>query len=242
MSVPSHPEEHRLASLRNLAVLDTEPESAFDAIARMATQVCGVPIAMVTLVDAQRQWFKANVGLPGLTQTPRDLAFCDYVIQSAELLEVPDARDDPRFRAHPMVAGEPGIRFYAGAPLRLADGATVGALCVMDRKPHSLTSVQRTLLGSLCDIVVETLELRRSLLEKTSTVRSVLERNLAEREAHFRSLVESQTELVSVSAEDGEILYVNPRYAAFFCQPTARMVGASLYDLSCRKTRKRCES
>jgi diguanylate cyclase (GGDEF)-like protein/PAS domain S-box-containing protein len=230
LSVPYNPEEHRLASLRNLWVLDTEAESAFDAVAHMAAQVCGVPIALVSLVDAERQWFKANVGLPRITQAARESAFCDHAIRGSGLMEVPDALQDPRFSNHPLVAGEPSVRFYAGAPLRLPDGATVGALCVMDRKPRQLTPEQRDMLCALRDIVVGSLEMRRSLLLRAMQVRTEMEHNLEAREFHFRSLVESQSELVSLATESGKILYVNPRYAALFGKQPSEMLGCSLYD------------
>jgi diguanylate cyclase (GGDEF)-like protein/PAS domain S-box-containing protein len=230
MSVPYIPEESRLSSLHGLWVLDTESEPAFDAVARMAAQTCGTPIALVSLIDAERQWFKANVGMPGVTQTVREWAFCDHAIQSEGLMEVPDTLQDPLFRTNPLVTGEPGIRFYAGAPLRLADGATVGTLCVIDRQSRHLTQAQRDMLCALRDIVVGALEMRRSLLQRVMEVRTEMERNLEARELHFRSLVESQTEMVSLTSESGEILYVNPHYAAVFGKQPTQMLGCSLYD------------
>jgi diguanylate cyclase (GGDEF)-like protein/PAS domain S-box-containing protein len=230
LSISNHLEEHRLASLRELGVLDTEAEPAFDAVARMAAQVCGAPIALVSLVDAERQWFKANVGLEGMTETAREWAFCDHVIQATGLLEIPDAFQDPRFSNNPLVTGEPGIRFYAGAPLCLADGATVGALCIMDRQARQLAPEQRDMLLGLRDIVVATLEMRRTLLQRAAQQRLAMERNLEARELHFRSLVESQMEFVSLSTERGEILYANPCYAALFGKQPSQMLGENLHD------------
>jgi diguanylate cyclase len=132
-----HDEAERLARLRALTVLDSAPEPLFDSLARLAAQIAGTPIALVTLIDEKRQWFKANLGLPGARETPRDLAFCAHAILGREVMEVADARTDPRFADHPMVTGEPGIRFYAGAPLSLPGGMRVGTLCVIDRAPRA---------------------------------------------------------------------------------------------------------
>src|SRR5574343_386766 len=118
---PLSPDEsRRLAALHDLQVLDSAAESEFDALVQAAALVCNVPVSLISLVDEHRQWFKANVGLPGVSETPRAQAVLDDA-----LMEVPDARDDPRFAHNPLVVGEPNIRFYAGSPLRLSDGARV---------------------------------------------------------------------------------------------------------------------
>jgi GAF domain-containing protein len=127
-------ESPRITRLRELMVLDSAPEPLFDSIVQLASEVCGAPIALVSLVDAERQWFKANVGLPGVNETPRDVAFCAHAIEDDALFEVPDAARDPRFRANPLVIGAPDIRFYAGAPLVLPGGERIGTLCVIDRQ------------------------------------------------------------------------------------------------------------
>ena len=141
-----------MARLRDLVVLDSAPEPLFDDIVRLASEACGVPIALLSLVDAERQWFKANVGLPGVSQTPRDVAFCAHAIGADTVFEIPDATQDPRFLGNPMVVGEPDIRFYAGAPLILPDGARVGTLCVIDRKARQLDAGQTQMLRSLAAI------------------------------------------------------------------------------------------
>ena len=115
--LPDPAEIARLARLHELHILDTAREPLFDSIVHMASEACGSPIALITLIDADRQWFKADVGLGGLSETPREFAFCAHTIQGDELMEVPDARDDARFAANPFVRNDPGIRFYAGAPL-----------------------------------------------------------------------------------------------------------------------------
>jgi diguanylate cyclase len=153
-------EAQRLARLRALAVLDTGPEALFDAIARVAADVCGAPISLVSLVDESRQWFKANVGLDGATETPRDIAFCAHAILGDEVMEVRDAASDPRFGQNPLVTDAPGIRFYAGAPLCLSDGSRVGTLCVIDRQPRALSAQQLSVLRNLAVVVAQGLEAR----------------------------------------------------------------------------------
>ena len=155
------PEAARLAALKLLGVLDSAPTPDFDALVKAASLVCGVPISLLSLVDADRQWFKANIGLPNVTETPRDVAFCAYAIQSDELLEVRDASLDIRFAHNPLVTGQPDIRFYAGVPLRLADGQRVGTLCVIDRQPRRLSDQQREILACLAEAASRMLEQQR---------------------------------------------------------------------------------
>ena len=139
-------EASRLKALVALDVLDSEPEQDFDAIVQIAALVCGVPISLVSLVDEKRQWFKANLGLPGVPQTARELAFCAHAILTDAIMEVSDAQLDPRFADNALVRGGPGIRFYAGAPLRLSDGSKAGTLCVIDRQARQLNTLQREVL------------------------------------------------------------------------------------------------
>ena len=121
-----------------LDIMDSGPEQGFGDIVKLASQLCGVPIALVSLIDSERQWFKACVGLD-VSETHRDLAFCAHAILTPDqVFEVPDARLDPRFRESALVLGDPGIRFYAGAPITTADGHTLGTVCVIDRVPRKL--------------------------------------------------------------------------------------------------------
>jgi diguanylate cyclase (GGDEF)-like protein/PAS domain S-box-containing protein len=160
-----HPDEAaRLAALRRYEVLDTPPDEAFDRIARLASHVLGTPIAVVSLVDDTRQWFKAVVGL-GVRETPREVSFCAHAIASAEVLVVNDARLDPRFADNPLVTGDPRVRFYAGAPLVTSDGHALGTLCVLDRQPRGLADADRAVLVDLAALVVDALETRRMALE-----------------------------------------------------------------------------
>jgi len=154
-------EDARLSALRALDLLDSPPEAEFDAVVRAAAQICNVPIALVSLVDANRQWFKARVGFP-VAETPREFSMCAYTILGDSLMEVPDASADPRFENHPFHVGEPNLTFYAGVPLRLQGGPNLGALCVLDTVPRRLSDAQREALESLASHVVRLIELRRA--------------------------------------------------------------------------------
>ncbi len=160
---PKPPNEPaRLEALWDLEVLDTSSEPLFDRLTRLASTLLDAPIALVSLVDADRQWFKAKVGLDA-TETPREHAFCAWAILGEEPLVVPDATADPRFTNNPLVVEEPRIRFYAGAPVRVGE-ATVGTLCVIDREPRTATQKELALLGELAGAVGEALTLRREAL------------------------------------------------------------------------------
>lgn len=175
-------ESRRLAALHSYGVLDTPPEEPFEEIVLLAARVCGAPMALVSLVDAERQWFKARLGLPDC-ETHRDIAFCAHaILQPRELLIVEDVRSDRRFADNPLVTGELGIRFYAGAPLLTPEGLPLGTLCVLDRQPRQLDAEQLDGLKALRRFVMTHLELRRvlSLLQERS---AELERANAELDA-----------------------------------------------------------
>ena len=151
----------RLAVLRKYEVLDTPSEEAFDDVVKLASALCGTPIALVSLIDESRQWFKARVGLDA-TETPRAHAFCAHAILDPEqVMVVPDATLDPRFSDNPLVTGAPDIRFYAGAPLLSSSGHAMGTLCVIDQKPREMSQANRDALTVLARTVVTQLELRR---------------------------------------------------------------------------------
>ena len=151
--VPDH-EPQRLLALRDFRVLDTLPQKMFDDITALAAGICGTPMALISLVDADRQWFKSRHGTT-LSETPRDESFCAHTILERQTLVVPDALKDPRFRGNPLVTGKPWVRFYAGAILRLPYGPAVGTLCVMDTRPREMDRIGLAILTSLRDLVVE---------------------------------------------------------------------------------------
>lgn len=155
-------EEERLAALRSFQILDTLGESAYDDLTVLATTICEAPIALVSLVDEDRQWFKSKVGLE-VDETPRDLAFCAHTILGSEPMVVPDASQDPRFQNNPLVTGEPHIRLYAGAPITTNDGLNLGTLCVIDQKPRTLEARQIEALKALARQAFSQLELRLSI-------------------------------------------------------------------------------
>ncbi len=158
---PCADEESRLEALLRYKVLDTEPEGPYDDLVALAADICQRPIALISLVDKERQWFKAKVGIDA-RQTERDVAFCAHAIHQHDVLMVPNALEDERFCDNPLVAGDPHIRFYAGAPLITPDGHALGTLCVIDQQPGELSAEQTISLQILARQVVSQLELRLS--------------------------------------------------------------------------------
>jgi two-component sensor histidine kinase len=186
---PALTESERLAALRSYRVLDTPPEPAFDDLVQLAARTCQTPVALISLIDERRQWFKAQVGL-GVRETPLDRSICLSAMLLPGLTIVPDLTEDPRFVGNPLVTGEPHLRFYAGAVLRTPDGVPLGALCVLDHMPRDLTQEQASTLTLLARQVMSQLELRRAIAERDD----VLEANrtfeqrqsLLVRELHHR--------------------------------------------------------
>lgn len=154
-------ERERLKLLHELLLLDTPPEERLDKIVEFACTEFNVPICLISLVDAERQWFKARVGLAAC-ETPRDISFCAHTILSDEPLIVPDTLHDSRFHDNPLVSGPPHIRFYAGAPLTCQDGLVIGTLCLIDRHPRSLDSIDQQILETLRDLVLNELTPQRN--------------------------------------------------------------------------------
>jgi GAF domain-containing protein len=150
--IPSD-ESARLNALYELLILDTPPEERYDRIVAFAAAEFDAPIALLSLIDRDRQWFKARVGLD-VCETARDISFCGHAVVARSTLVVEDAALDPRFADNPLVTGAPHIRFYAGAPLQLEDGSILGTLCLIDTRPRSLDSTDLAILGSLRDLAV----------------------------------------------------------------------------------------
>jgi GAF domain-containing protein len=172
-------EARRLEALREYYILDTDAEKAYDDITALAAYVCHVPIAMISLVDESRQWFKSKLGL-SRQETPRDVAFCAHAILQSEPLIVRDATKDVRFADSALVTRSPHIRFYAGFPLSSPEGLALGTLCAIDRKPRQLSAEQKTAMEALSRQVMALLELRRvsarmaEALEKVKTLHGLL--------------------------------------------------------------------
>jgi diguanylate cyclase (GGDEF)-like protein/PAS domain S-box-containing protein len=228
---PVADDEHaRLLRLHDLLVLDTDSEPLFDHLVQWAAEACGVPIALVSLVDQDRQWFKARTGLPDVSETPREVAFCAHAIASGVLFEVPDAHEDERFRFNPLVTGEPGIRFYAGAPLTLRSGERIGTLCVIDRQPRRLNPAQADTLTRLARTATNALQMRRDLLQRALTARSQHAQTLAESEARHRTLVDELSELISLARPDGSLVYANAAFARYVGLPREQLPGRCLHD------------
>jgi GAF domain-containing protein len=156
-------EVKRLNVLWQYEVLDTVPEAIFDDLTELAALICEAPVALISLVDEKRQWFKSRVGI-SVTETPREISFCTHAINQSDLFIVTDAAKDPRFAKNPLVTAEPKIRFYAGAPLITPDGYAVGTLCVTDRVPRVLREDQKRALRILARHIVAQLELRKRSL------------------------------------------------------------------------------
>ena len=174
MAVPdavttSADERARIAALHRYQILDTEPERGFDDLTMLASHICGTPMALITLVDADRQWFKSRVGI-SVAETARAVSFCTHAIQHRDIFIVPDARHDERFSENPFVTGETAIRFYAGAPLVTPDGHALGTLCVLDKVARTLSREQLEALSALCRQAESQLELRRNLIELKATL------------------------------------------------------------------------
>jgi len=194
----------RLKVLQDLAVLDTPPEQEFDDITALAARICMTPVALVSLVDESRQWFKSRHGLDA-RETPLEHSFCVRALQEPAMLVVPDAREDPRFADNPAVTGPPHVRFYAGAPLRLPEGVVIGTLCVIDFVPRQLTDVQLRDLRVLAREVVTHLDLRRRA------------RRLEESEARYRQFFERNPQPIWVrDPESARILAANEAAVAFY--------------------------
>ncbi len=207
---PFHDEAARLQALRDYKILDTSPEKAYDEVIFLASYLCNTPIALVSLIDADRQWFKAKQGI-NVSETPREIAFCSHAIRQTDLFLVPDATTDPRFASNPLVTGEPNIRFYAGMPLITPGGMALGTVCVIDRVPRELSEPQKDAMRALARQVVSLLELRRTKDTLDGTIAAGLanEQALRESEQFKTRMIESSADCIKVLDLDGRLLSMN---------------------------------
>lgn len=223
-----HPQESlRMDALRGLQVLDTLPEPMFDDIALLASQICDTPIALISLIDSERQWFKAKVGLDA-QQTPREMAFCAHAILAPEdVLVVSNALEDARFATNPLVTDNPHIRFYAGAPIVSADGMPLGTVCAIDREPKHITSAQAGALQALSRQVARMLMFRRAALERVDAV----ERELTVRDQEAQRLMSfAALDLDLKCFVDRHYVYraVNGAYLRYWRRDLSEVVGQNV--------------
>lgn len=214
--IPANDAE-RLQALWRYDLLDTSAEAEFDDFTVLASHICGTPIALITLIDAARQWFKSSIGLD-ITETSRDVSFCAHMIESRTMLEVPDTLDDGRFHDNPLTTGEPHVRFYAGAPLVTADGFVVGALCVLDRIPRHLTTEQRDSLSALGRQLMRQVDYR------------LVSRRLEQQRREQASIVAAIADGLHGLDLDGAIVLQNPAARDMLGARADELIGKPLHE------------
>ncbi len=226
-------ERERLHALERYHVLDTPSEANFDALTTLAASILDVPIALISLVDVDRQWFKSRYGLEG-PQTARDVSFCGHVVAAQASLVVPDAHADERFADNPLVVGDPCVRFYAGMPLRTADGFVLGTLCVIAHEPREITPKQRELLALLAGQVVELLELRRkTILLEAERCRAV------HSERELRAIIDTAVDAIITIDRTGSIARVNSSVERMFGYAPDELIGRNVAVLMPSPDRER---
>jgi diguanylate cyclase (GGDEF)-like protein/PAS domain S-box-containing protein len=210
-------EAERLSALRGLTEMDTAPDVEFDAICRTACALFRVPMATVSLVEADRQWFKARCGVT-IAETPRAVSFCSHAILADGVMVVEDARLDPRFATSPLVIGEPHIRFYAGAPIILGPGIRIGTLCVQNTEPRAFSDLEQAQLADLATVVASLLTLRRTRA------------SLRDSEAHYRLLADNTSDMIVRSGPDTRRQYVSPAVRTLLGYEPEELVGTFPMD------------
>lgn len=221
-------EARRLNRLRQLGVLDTEAEAVLDAFTQLASSITGMPIALISLIDHDRQWFKSAVGLPQGGQTPRSLSFCGHAIAADEVFEVEDARHDPRFADNPFVVNAPHVTHYAGAPLVMPDGERIGTLCVVGEQPGRLDPLTREQLVTLAQSVVRVLLIREK--EHHLEKRLKTERALRESEARWRTITDLMPQIVWSSDAQGNEEAFNKRWEDFTGNANIASAGGPVHQ------------
>lgn len=218
MTTSAWNETDRLAALQSYDILDSEREPAFDDITALIARLCDAPIAVVNLIDAERQWFKSEVGL-GVRETPLETSFCRHALLEQDRMVVPDADKDPRFVCNPLVTASNGLKFYAGVLLRDDNGLPLGTLCVLDTRPRpdGLTPLQAEAMEVLARQVMKLLNLRKVLAagRQADADLTTSAAALAESEARFRAIADSMPQMVWSSLPDGFHDYYNARWYEF---------------------------
>ena len=217
-------ESERVALLRRYQILDTESEDDFNEIVQLASKICETPISLISLVDSERQWFKARVGL-NVPQTERDVSFCAHALSQDAIMVVPDTSKDDRFFDNPLVTGDPHVGFYAGMPLKTESGLVLGTLCVIDHKPRSLNETQLLTLSILGKQVIKLLELRMKQIQVKES-----EAALKNSEDQINSIFQNTIDAVVVMNDDGVITQWNQMAEVVFGWTSEEIVGKKLRD------------
>lgn len=217
-------EKRRVKELRSYKLLDTKPEESFDRLTRLAAAICNVPISLVSLLDADRQWFKSKVGI-NESESARNISFCHHAIKGNDLFEVQDALEDERFKENPFVTNKPHARYYLGAPLITSRGYVLGTLCVIDKVPRELTAIQKKGLRDLADEVMDNIEARHTKSQLLEVHANLLRSN-----AEVLMYFENTQELLCVISSEGLFLKLSNAWSSFFGKQIQELEMKSIFD------------